>query len=114
MRFNHRLRSVQKINDMVSALEFVQDRVDLSENDCVISAVPAAIAEDMFDGIVGPNDFSPIVNGHFRLKQAFDAPSLLGVVGGTAEWLFSRDDVVSVTVSAAGSLPLSAGSTTRT
>jgi len=104
VRFNHRLRGVQKINDTVSALEFVQDRVDLSDNDCVISAVPAAIAEDMFDGIVGPNAFSPIVNGHFRLKQAFDAPSLLGVVGGTAEWLFSRDDVVSVTVSAAASL----------
>ena len=79
VRFNHRLQGV-KNQYAVSALEFVQDRVDLSDNDCVISAVPAAIAEDMFDGIVGPNAFSPIVNGHFS-KQAFDAPSFSGWLG---------------------------------
>ena len=56
------------------------------------------------DGIDGPNAFSPIVNGHFRINQVFNVPPLLGVVGGTAEWLFSRGDVVSVTASAATSL----------
>ena len=104
VRFNHRLKGAHKINDTVTALEFGHDQIELSENDCVISTVPPTLAREMFGGIDGPDAFSPIVNGHFRLKQAFNVPPLLGVVGGTAEWLFSRGDVVSVTVSAAASL----------
>ena len=104
LRFNHRLTRVHKSNGTLAALEFGKDRIDLSENDCVISAVPAAVAQKMFDGIDGPNAFSPIVNGHFRINQVFNVPPLLGGVGGTAEWLFSRGDVVSVTASAATSL----------
>ncbi len=104
VRFNQRLRSVHMISNSLVALEFGQNRIELSENDCVISAVPATVAQEMFEGIEGPDAFSPIVNGHFRLEKAFVVPPLLGVVGGTAEWLFSRGDVVSVTVSAANSL----------
>ena len=102
--FNQRLRRVHKINNTAVALDFGKSRIQLSDNDCVISAVPASIAQELFDDIKGPNAFSPIVNGHFRLEQACDLPPLLGVVGGTAEWLFSRGDMVSVTASAAASL----------
>jgi hydroxysqualene dehydroxylase len=54
-----------------------------------------------------PSETRPIVNAHFRIEGAFDlaggAP-FLGIVGGTAHWLFRRGEVVSVTVSAAGAL----------
>ena len=48
-----------------------------------------------------------IVNGHFRLACPARLPGgaqLLGLVGGTAEWLFLRDELVSLTVSAADDL----------
>ncbi len=68
---------------------------------------PAALAE-LLPGTAVPPESRGIVNVHFRL----DAPPpplpegspLLGVVGGTAEWIFPRGDMVSVTVSAADAL----------
>jgi hypothetical protein len=50
---------------------------------------------------------SPIVNAHFRLNvppSKLHSGGFLGLLGGTAQWLFVRDHVVSVTVSAAGAL----------
>ena len=54
-----------------------------------------------------PHASHAIVNGHFRLAQPVSLPGgsvLLGLVGGTAEWLFVRDELVSLTVSAADAL----------
>ena len=48
-----------------------------------------------------------IVNAHFRLDAPVRLPRdvpFLGLTGGTAHWLFARDDVLSVTVSAADAL----------
>ena len=53
------------------------------------------------------SEFAPIVNLHFRID---DGPlplmplPLLGLIGGTAQWLFVRDSLASVTISAALSL----------
>ena len=51
-----------------------------------------------------PTDARSIVNAHYRLDKAPELPEgspVLGVVGGVAEWIFLRGDVISVTVSAA-------------
>ncbi len=48
-----------------------------------------------------------IVNAHFRLEHLPRFPEgvpFLGIVGGTAHWLFLRNDILSVTVSAADAL----------
>lgn len=48
-----------------------------------------------------------IVNAHFRLDKPAPFPHnapFLGLTGGTAHWIFVRDDVLSVTVSAADAL----------
>jgi hypothetical protein len=62
-------------------------------------------------GLAAPEDSRPIVNGHIRLAQTPPlAPGMtaerpfLGLVGGAAQWLFLRGDVVSLTVSAAAEL----------
>ena len=57
--------------------------------------------------LVVPEESNPIVNVHFRLSEPARLPAgmpFLGLVGGTAQWLFVRGDVASVTVSAAGTL----------
>jgi hypothetical protein len=48
-----------------------------------------------------PDDYAPIVNAHFRYSAAPEIPPFLGIIGGTAEWVFRKRDILSVTVSAA-------------
>jgi hypothetical protein len=54
-----------------------------------------------------PRKTHAIVNAHFRLSKPARMPPelpLLGLIGGTAQWLFTRGDVASITVSAADAL----------
>ena len=54
-----------------------------------------------------PEESSPIVNVHFLLPCPADlAPELpfLGLIGGTAQWLFVRERIASVTISAGSDL----------
>ena len=70
-------------------------------HDDVVLAVPAAIAARIVPGLVVPDDYAPIVNAHFRYDAPTRLPPFLGIVGGTAEWVFRKRDILSVTVSAA-------------
>ncbi len=67
----------------------------------MILAVPAAIAARIVPGLIVPDDYAPIVNAHFRHVLPPGAPLFAGIIGGTAEWVFRKREVVSVTVSAA-------------
>jgi squalene-associated FAD-dependent desaturase len=103
-----RLRSVVLEGGRARALDFAGDR-RVPVEDAVVLALPPASTQRALPGIETPQGSRAIVNGHFRLEGApmprlpFDSP-LIGVLGGTAEWLFLRRDVVSVTVSAADAL----------
>jgi hypothetical protein len=48
-----------------------------------------------------PDDNAPIVNAHYQIAPPVGMPLFAGLVGGTAEWVFRKQGVVSVTVSAA-------------
>ena len=90
----------------MTALAASED-VQLGAADSVVLAVPAAAAGRLLPEITVPSRFQAIVNGHFVLPPdlpATDFSGFVGIVGGTAEWLFRRGDVVSITVSAADSL----------
>ncbi len=88
-------------------LDFGSERVALQEGESVILAVPPAATAALVPSLIVPRESNPIVNVHFRLSEPArlpgDAP-FLGLIGGTAQWLFARGDVASVTVSAAGAL----------
>ncbi len=102
--FNCRLREFGIDGDRVTALSLGQDTVSLGEGDCVILAVPPSAAAGLVPGLDAPDEFRAIVNGHFRLAQKTEGFSFLGLIGGVAQWLFVRGDIVSVTVSAADDL----------
>jgi hypothetical protein len=70
----------------------------------VILAVPGAGAARLVPDLVVPDDYAPIVNAHFRCSAPPEAPAFIGLIGGTAEWVFRKREVVSVTVSAADRL----------
>jgi hydroxysqualene dehydroxylase len=101
IRFGTRLRALGFSDDRVSELMFEANLLVLPPEDSVILAVPAAIAARVVPGLVVPDDYAPIVNAHFRCTLPPGAPLFAGIIGGTAEWVFSKREVVSVTVSAA-------------
>ncbi len=101
---NHRLRDFQVNDGRVTALNFGDDTVPLNEEDRVVLAVPPLAAAGLIPGLDVPDQSRAIVNGHFRLDREIEEFSFLGLIGGTAQWLFVRGDIVSVTVSAADGL----------
>ncbi|WP_207478551.1 hydroxysqualene dehydroxylase HpnE [Arenibaculum pallidiluteum] len=102
-----RLRALRMHGSRVAALEFTSGTIPLAPGDAVVLALPPHQASALLPGLPVPQGGSTILNAHFRLAEPARLPGglpFLGLVGGTAEWLFARGDVVSVTVSAAGRL----------
>jgi len=88
-------------------LEFDGETVRLDTGDRVVIATPPAMAQRLLPGLDAPEGATAIVNAHMRfdapVNWPWDAP-MAGLIGGTAQWIFHRNDVVSVTVSAADAL----------
>jgi len=101
IRLGSRLRALGFADGRVSELLFEHNALELRRADSVVLAVPAAIAARLVPGLIVPDDYAPIVNAHFRCSLPPGAPMFAGVIGGTAEWVFRKREVVSVTVSAA-------------
>ncbi|GAA0586527.1 hydroxysqualene dehydroxylase HpnE [Rhizomicrobium electricum] len=101
VHFGQRLRRIVFGEGKVIALEFPENTVPVGPTDRVVLAVPPWVAQDLIPGLSAPTEFRAIVNAHFKVVPPADAPKMLGVVGGTAEWIFAFEDRVSVTVSGA-------------
>jgi hydroxysqualene dehydroxylase len=104
VRFGARLRAVTLDGEGASALAFDDGPIALAPDDRVILAVPSPIAARLLPGLAAPQEFRAIVNAHYRLTVATAKPLFIGIVGGTAEWVFHKQGVLSVTVSAADRL----------
>jgi len=101
IRFGARLKALGLAEGQVKELLFDGETAPVMPRDDVVLAVPAAVAGRIVPGLVVPDDYSPIVNAHFRHRAPPQAPLFLGILGGTAEWVFRKRDILSVTVSAA-------------
>jgi len=108
VRLNTRLAGLARQGDRVMTLHLAGgEAVPLAPADRVVLALPAPVASDLLPGLAVPTAFRAILNAHLRLPAPVTLPGdapLLGVVGGTVEWLFARGDVVSTTTSAADAL----------
>ena len=107
VRFGRRLRGIAFAGLSATHLDFGSERVALQEGESVILAVPPAAAAALVPSLTVPRKSNTIVNVHFRLSEPARLPAdtpFLGLIGGTAQWLFVRGDVASITVSAAGAL----------
>lgn len=104
LRLQRRLTGLATDGGRVSALEFSDRRVELTPDDAVVLATPPWVATQLMPGLKAPDAFEGILNGHFRTAPPSDAPMILGVLGGTAEWIFCFPDRISVTVSGANHL----------
>ncbi|WP_419826609.1 hydroxysqualene dehydroxylase HpnE [Sphingomonas sp.] len=101
VRLGRRLRGLEVADGRVAALDFADGREALGPEDGVVLAVPAWVATTLLPGLAVPTKHHAIVNAHFRIAAPAGAPPIVGVIGGTAEWVFAFPDRLSVTISAA-------------
>jgi len=104
VRFATRLRAFDASGARVAALRFEGESLPLDAGHAVVLAVPAQVATRLVPGLDAPQSFRAILNAHFRIAAPADAPLFIGLVGGTAEWVFRKRSVLSVTISAADRL----------
>ena len=106
IRYGVPLEAMGAAGGRIVRLRFADGEIDCAKS-CVILALPPAALARLLPDLPLPLEASPIVNVHFRLPGPVVLPGgrdLLGLIGGTAQWLIARGDVVSVTVSAADAL----------
>jgi hypothetical protein len=101
IKYNHRLRGIGVDGMSVRELDFNGGTVELGKHDWAIFALPAWVTQGLLPEITIPNDFRSIVSAHFRVDGVDDPVGLTGIVGGLAEWVFTRGGIVSATVSCA-------------
>jgi hydroxysqualene dehydroxylase len=95
------VRALSFEGERVTAVSLADETIPVHAGDKIVLAVPAWIAPDLVPGLVAPDRFNAIVNGHFRYAPRSPVAPITGVVGGTAQWIFAFEDRLSVTVSAA-------------
>lgn len=104
VRLGQRLRSIVFSLGHARALDLPEATLALAPHDALILAVPPWAAKELVPGLETPDEFCAIVNAHFKIAAPVDAPPILGLIHGTAEWVFAFTDRISVTVSAADAL----------
>jgi len=105
VRLGARLRRLQRDERRIAALVFDGGEIPLGSGDRVLLATSPWVAGELLPELELAFAPRPIVNAHLLLPAPLPRElPLLGLVGGTAEWIFVRERVVSLTVSAAEAL----------
>jgi hydroxysqualene dehydroxylase len=104
LRLGSRLRAIEVAEDRVTGLAFDAGDESVAGDEAVVLAVTAPVAARLVPDLVVPDEFRGIVNAHYRFAAPAGAPLMVGLVGGTAEWVFRKREVLSVTISAADHL----------
>jgi hydroxysqualene dehydroxylase len=102
VHLGQRLRRIAFDSSRAAALEFPERTIALEREDTMILATPPWVTHDLLPDVTTPDEFRSIVNAHFKVSAL--GPPMLGVIGGTVEWIFAFPDRISVTVSAADAI----------
>jgi hydroxysqualene dehydroxylase len=101
-------RGVQiRFGSRVATLEQEDGRVTrlgpdaIGPDEAVVLAVHAPVATSLVPGTQAPDQFEAILNVHYRTDGDLGAAGFIGVIDGTAEWIFAKPGVISTTISAA-------------
>jgi len=106
--FGARLKAVEADGTRARALVFPDRPVILGPSDRVVLALPPAALKKLLPRLPVPDAHEPIVNVHYAWEGAGGEKAedirFVGVLGGIAQWVLVRPGMVSVTVSAAGTV----------
>jgi hydroxysqualene dehydroxylase len=109
IRFGARLRSAWMEGGAVTSLSFADETVTLEAGDQVIFAIPPSRLKQIMPQLDPPSDDASILNIHYRLGAAVPIQALgegpfIALVSSLAQWVFVRDDIISVTTSASDAI----------
>ncbi len=104
IRYSAGLKSLISIGNNLSELKFNDFSIEIAENDRVILALPIAAINELLPSIQTPNEYRPIINAHFGVSGDSSELTIIGLINGRAQWIFRKNGIVSVTVSAAQEL----------
>lgn len=107
LQFGTRLTDVHFDGNRVTAFATKEGIKNLGQDEALVLALPPTEIAELAPQIQTPNEFRAIVNIHYRVERMAILPeraAFFGMIGSTAQWLFHRNDIFSVTVSAADSL----------
>jgi squalene-associated FAD-dependent desaturase len=74
---------------------------EIMQGEKTVLAVPAWVAAELLPGLSVPDQHEAIFNLHFKCRIDPGEAAFWGLVGGVAEWVFAKGEILSVTVSAA-------------
>lgn len=96
------LKHFEAKQEKVTRLHFSDACIALAPEDCVVFALPLPALHRILPNSKLPSTHESIINGHFLTDMAmYDNGTMVGLVGGTADWVFCKRDVISTTTSAA-------------
>ncbi|MGH7041049.1 MAG: hydroxysqualene dehydroxylase, partial [Acetobacteraceae bacterium] len=104
VRFGHRIAALSLAQGRVTGLHGADGPIPLGPADAVVLAVPPWVATGLLPGLIVPDAFEAILNLHYAIDAAPGPAGFIGLIGGTAEWVFVKPGHVSVTISAASPL----------
>ena len=108
VRFNSRVTAIRVEGGRVASIVIGANQLDIGAGDAVVLAVPPWVAAELLPTLTAPNQYEAILNLHYKLEADPAGPlaetGFLGVLSGTAEWIFAKKGHISVTVSAANEL----------
>ncbi len=96
-----RVTALHRNGQKMTMLDTTDGQMPVEPDEAVVLAAPPWVAEALVPGLAVPDLFQAIVNLHFRTEADPGAAGFVGLLGGTAEWIFVRCGIVSVTISAA-------------
>lgn len=101
LRFGTRIAGMTVSDAHVTGLVGPNMDEIIAPDERVVLATPPWVAADLLAGLTVPDAFEAILNLHFRAGIDAGEAGFYGLLGGAAEWVFEKTEVVSVTISAA-------------
>ena len=99
-----RVTAITQDQGRVASIATSLGPIELGADDAAILALPAPVAQSLLPGLSAPEAFESIVNLHYKIDAPPGEAGFVGLLGGTAEWVFVKPGIVSVTISAANRL----------
>lgn len=107
--FNTPLKALEINDSSVTKIHIGETSIELGPQDHVVLAVPRAQAAKLLPALSMPDGDAAIVNAHFKMAEPLDAQyavPILGLVNAKTHWIFTRGNIISLTISAADALGL--------
>jgi len=110
IKCNTRLKKIVFKNNFAKEMIFNKKKIKVDNDEVIILAVTPNVASKIIPSLKVPKKTNCILNIHFKLNEKYkkikfpENSFFIGVIGGTADWIFKKKNILSITVSAANYL----------